>query len=148
MTGVEQPSLRPGLYALTLQAGFDVHRLLIIFWPEDTTWDDDAVLTVRRNRITFMTYVHDSRCQIVSHTHLHYRYLTKITAQILALISKDHCEKLVWSDKLDEGKSAESFDEEEKSDRIFPFKVKKASEPMENIELREGFSVRSFIPRT
>ena len=29
-------------------------RVSLIFWPEDTTWDDDAKAPVRRNRTTFM----------------------------------------------------------------------------------------------
>lgn len=44
-------ALCPGLYLLR-----DVARDLVyvIFWPQDTTWDDDAVSSVARNRVTFM----------------------------------------------------------------------------------------------
>jgi hypothetical protein len=31
--------------------------LYLIFWPEDTTWDDDAPLSVVKNRVTFMRFV-------------------------------------------------------------------------------------------
>lgn len=57
MTSATQPHLSPGLYALTLESGLGAQKLFVIFWPEDTTWDDDAVSTVRRNRITFMRFV-------------------------------------------------------------------------------------------
>ena len=56
-TSVNQPSLRPGLYALTLQLEDNAQKLFIIFWPEDTTWNDDAISTVQRNRVTFMRCV-------------------------------------------------------------------------------------------
>ena|SRR6266576_2455655 len=29
-------------------------RHYLIYWPEDTTWDDSAASSVRRNRVTFM----------------------------------------------------------------------------------------------
>ena len=28
----------------------------VLYWPEDTTWDDQAASTVQRNRVTFMRY--------------------------------------------------------------------------------------------
>ena len=28
----------------------------VLYWPEDATWDDKAVSTVQRNRVTFMRY--------------------------------------------------------------------------------------------
>ena len=45
--------LRAGIYILRLD-GEPV--LSVIFWPEDTTWHDDAVSSVCRNRVTFMRY--------------------------------------------------------------------------------------------
>ena len=29
-------------------------QMFVIYWPEDTTWDDDAVSAVRKNRVTFI----------------------------------------------------------------------------------------------
>src|SRR5712691_9617226 len=52
----------------------------VLYWPEPTTWDDDATSTVKRNRVTFM------------------RYLTKITHQVVCLISDQHSAALVWTD--------------------------------------------------
>ena len=28
----------------------------VVYWPEDTTWDDRAASPVQRNRVTFMRY--------------------------------------------------------------------------------------------
>ncbi|KAG8979786.1 hypothetical protein FRB94_011737 [Tulasnella sp. JGI-2019a] len=75
---VSEYSLRSGIYLLDPSFGtFDcamdspptVH---IIYWPEDTTWDDTATGGVKRNRVTFM------------------RYLTRLTDQIRALVSPEH----------------------------------------------------------
>jgi hypothetical protein len=35
----------------------NARRISLIFWPEDTTWNDDAKAPVRRNRTTFMRLV-------------------------------------------------------------------------------------------
>lgn len=47
-------ALRSGLYLLR-DALQDV--VYVIFWPQDTTWNDDTVSSVARNRATFMRYV-------------------------------------------------------------------------------------------
>ena len=52
----QQPILRSGLYllnAVKIQSGL----VYIIFWPEDTTWDDSASSVVSRNRATFIRHV-------------------------------------------------------------------------------------------
>ncbi len=46
-----QRILRSGLYLLRDAAQDLVYA---IYWPEDSTWDDDAVSSVQRNRVTFM----------------------------------------------------------------------------------------------
>ena len=49
----DQLTLRPGLYLLNLthlQPGL----VYVIFWPEGTTWDDNAITSVSRNRATFI----------------------------------------------------------------------------------------------
>lgn len=47
-------ALRAGLYLLRKPNSEQVH---VVFWPQDTTWDDNAISSVQRNRITFMRYV-------------------------------------------------------------------------------------------
>ncbi|KAI0723139.1 hypothetical protein C8Q76DRAFT_691676 [Earliella scabrosa] len=51
--GGERPSLRSGMYVLTHSSE---STLYVVYWPEDTTWDDNAASSVRRNRITFMRH--------------------------------------------------------------------------------------------
>ncbi|KAI5122456.1 hypothetical protein M0805_008767 [Coniferiporia weirii] len=124
------PTLRSGLYALMVQGDSAAERrLYVIFWPEDTTWDDNAISTVRRNRITFM------------------RYLTKITDQIMVLISDAHGGALVWEDPesgVDDGSSVMTMDDiEEETDRLFAFEVSKANEQEENVRIRSGFEFKS-----
>jgi hypothetical protein len=54
---VSQPILRPGLYVLPItQPGISERWIYVIFWPEETTWDDAAISTVKRNRVTFIRY--------------------------------------------------------------------------------------------
>ncbi len=53
--GVAQPTLRSGLYFLCHP--FDKSVVYVVYWPEDTTWDDNATSTVHRNRVTFMRSV-------------------------------------------------------------------------------------------
>ena len=49
----ETPALRSGLYLL--RPPEDSHGVVyVIYWPEETTWDDDAISSVRRNRYTFI----------------------------------------------------------------------------------------------
>ena len=51
--GTDQMTLRPGLYLLNLthlQSGL----VYVIFWPEGTTWDDNSIPSVSRNRATFI----------------------------------------------------------------------------------------------
>jgi hypothetical protein len=45
------PKLRSGIYVVRPRTS---EQVLVIYWPEDYTWNDDAVSSVRRNRVTFM----------------------------------------------------------------------------------------------
>ncbi|KAL5492779.1 hypothetical protein ACEPAI_4226 [Sanghuangporus weigelae] len=125
------PYLRAGLYALIVPGNATRERqVLVIFWPEETTWDDNAISTVRRNRITFM------------------RYLTKIVDQIVALVSEEHGRALVWDDPDDIDENNSSFvDLEEDTDRLFAFEVSKASEQEENVGIYEGIKIKNSLIR-
>ncbi len=119
-------------------------QIFVIFWPEDSTWNDDAITTVDRNRVTFMRFAFNLTC--ISYEseplirHVSARYLTKITDQIIALISEEHGKKLVWTEDK-EGDSAETFDEVE-FDRMYTYEVSKMNEREEDVTILEGFSVR------
>lgn len=52
-SGISCPTLRPGLY-LVNPVEDDTGRTYIVFWPEDGTWNDGAISSVSRNRVTFM----------------------------------------------------------------------------------------------
>ncbi|KAF8452926.1 hypothetical protein L210DRAFT_3499752 [Boletus edulis BED1] len=102
-----QPTLRSGLYIITTpeQTG-SAHQIFVLYWPEQTTWDDSAANSVRRNRITFT------------------RYLTKMCDQVVSLISHEHAAAIVWSEKDSEDKDEGGkldIDQDE-SDRMFSLK--------------------------
>ncbi|KAG8899893.1 hypothetical protein FRC00_000733 [Tulasnella sp. 408] len=115
-----RPSLRSGIYILSPPATDDslteplVHY--VIYWPEATTWNDDATGSVRKNRVTFM------------------RYLTSLTDQIRALISPEHQAKLALNDP-DQG------DDSDEDDRLFRFEVAITNEQAEAVNIRDGFTV-------
>ena len=49
------PHLRSGIYFVQPPPpSHNDSRIFVIYWPEETTWDDGAVSSVRRNRVTFM----------------------------------------------------------------------------------------------
>ena len=53
-----QPTLRSGLYIIATPEQAGTRQIFVLYWPEQTTWDDYATSSVRRNRITFMRFVH------------------------------------------------------------------------------------------
>lgn len=70
--------------------------------------------------------------------------MTKLTDQIIVVISEEHGCKLVWEDSEapNEDETESLFNEEhEESDRLFTFEVSKANEQEENVRIRDGFSV-------
>jgi hypothetical protein len=51
------PHLRSGIYFVQFPSPSDNDpRVFVVYWPEETTWDDEAVTSVKRNRVTFMRY--------------------------------------------------------------------------------------------
>lgn len=111
----------------------------MIYWPEDSTWDDNASSTIQKHRTTFMRY-HPIRI-LVSDLHSMYpRYLTKITDQVVCLISDEHARAIVWNDAEDLP-PVDTWEED--SDRLYTFEVLKTNEQEENVTARPGFTVRS-----
>ncbi|KAH9008349.1 hypothetical protein EDB83DRAFT_2587383, partial [Lactarius deliciosus] len=54
---VGNPYLSLGLYIVRANATDLVdERHYIIYWPEDSTWNDSATSSARRNRVTFMRW--------------------------------------------------------------------------------------------
>ncbi|KAH8989296.1 hypothetical protein EDB92DRAFT_2003843 [Lactarius akahatsu] len=120
--GGNKPTLSSGLYVVTTSSAVSIdERHYIIYWPEDSTWDDGAASSVRRNRVTFM------------------RYLTKISDQVVALLSAEQSASIVWHD---EDSDIESVDVDVgESDRLFIFGVEKTNEKEEGAVSRLGFQV-------
>ncbi|KAI9444051.1 hypothetical protein H4582DRAFT_1918933 [Lactarius indigo] len=109
MSGNSRATLSSGLYI----------RHYVIYWPEDSTWNDSANSSVRRNRVTFM------------------RYLTKICDQVVALLTPEQSAKPTLN--------AESADIDvgDDSDRLFTFEVAETNEQEETAVARPGFQLNS-----
>ncbi|KAG8930696.1 hypothetical protein FRC01_002390, partial [Tulasnella sp. 417] len=130
-----RPSLRSGIYVISSTTPDDsLAETLVryaIYWPEETTWNDDATGSVRKNRVTFM------------------RYLTCLADQIRALISPEHEAKLVFkdTDQADDSDqdgfemSWNDFEDANVDDRLFKFEVAKTNEQAEAVKIRPGFTV-------
>ncbi|KAG8935123.1 hypothetical protein FRC02_008585 [Tulasnella sp. 418] len=143
---IHQPWLQSGIYYLNPNIGSTETAGLvsyIIYWPDDTTWDDGAEDAVRRTRTTFM------------------RYLSRLVGQTFALISPEHASKLVsmgdhkslegtksQEDKVieqrnDEDNNSDDSDNDNDNDfsRIINFKVLKTQHEEEGLTVSQGFSI-------
>ncbi|KAH9171596.1 hypothetical protein EDB89DRAFT_2243400, partial [Lactarius sanguifluus] len=141
--GSSEPVLRSGLYVVRSFLSTSEVQAYVVYWPEDTTWDDHAASPVQRNRVTFM------------------RYLSKLCDQLICLLSSEHSRAIAWGDDGDradregddddsDGKSIDS--EKTDSNRFFHFEVAKTKDQEENVVVREGFvcsspAVTSFPAR-
>ncbi|KAH9005511.1 hypothetical protein EDB86DRAFT_2795794, partial [Lactarius hatsudake] len=133
--GSSGPVLRSGLYIVRSFVSASEEQAYVVYWPEDTTWDDHAASPVQRNRVTFM------------------RYLSKLCDQLVCLISNEHSRALVWgnddNDKADEGDDDDDDDDDDDgssadseqtdSDRAYCFEVAKTRDQEENVAVRAGF---------
>ncbi|KAF8483069.1 hypothetical protein JB92DRAFT_3033310 [Gautieria morchelliformis] len=120
------PSLASGLYIFEAPSEADADaakRFYVVYWPEDTTWDDDAMPSVTKNRVTFI------------------RYLTKIADQILALVSSEHARELDLDKFAAYDNALEEEDEDYSHDRMFSFSVSKTNEQSEDVTARPGFEL-------
>ncbi|KAJ1300985.1 hypothetical protein OPQ81_003409 [Rhizoctonia solani] len=121
------PVLRSGLY-LALHPGHNYQGsskfAYIIYWPEDTTWDDQAASSsVRRNRVTFM------------------RYLTKLADQTVSLVSPSQARSLVWDTSAHNKDLPEDQQENDDDSRLYSFEVSKSLEQEEDAVGGPGFTL-------
>ncbi|KAH9047539.1 hypothetical protein EDB83DRAFT_2267127 [Lactarius deliciosus] len=122
---VGNPYLSSGLYIVRANATDLVdERHYIIYWPEDSTWNDSATSSARRNRVTFM------------------RYLTKMCDQVTALLSPEQSASIVWNDEESNAESANTG-VGDGSDRLFTFEVAETNEQEESAVARPGFQMNS-----
>ncbi|KIJ61776.1 hypothetical protein HYDPIDRAFT_115606 [Hydnomerulius pinastri MD-312] len=123
---VARATLRSGLYILrTSPKPGSEEQIFVIYWPEETTWDDMAASSVRRNRVTFI------------------RYLTKMCDQVIALISPEHAKSIVWSERDSDDELPEK--DQDESDRMFTFEVAKTNEQEESVSVRQGFKYTTEV---
>jgi hypothetical protein len=139
--GDSRPALSSGLYILILLAAGQVdptqERHYVIYWPEDSTWDESAASSVCRNRVTFMRWVIAD--VIFSLSKPIGRCLTKMCDQVVALLSAEHSASLVLGN---EDSDTESVDLDPGDDgRLFTYEVAKRSDQEESAESRPGFQV-------
>jgi len=71
-------------------------------------------------------------------TRVKFRYLTKITDQLVCFLSPKQEKAIVWND--DSVTEVMEIDDEQ-SDRLFTFEVSKTNEQEEGVTVRPGFSV-------
>ncbi|QRW13380.1 E3 ubiquitin-protein ligase TRIP12 [Ceratobasidium sp. AG-Ba] len=121
--------LRSGLYlVLRPDPNFESNRskqAFIVYWPEESTWDDQAASSsVRRNRVTFM------------------RYLSKLAEQIVALVSPEQANKFVWdTGARNKDLPADQANDDDDESRLFSFEVSKSLEQEEDAISHPGFSI-------
>ena len=60
--------------------------------------------------------------------------------QVIALISPEHAESIVWNERSSEDELSEG--DQDESDRMFSFEVAKTNEQEESVSVRKGFRVR------
>ena len=70
-------------------------------------------------------------------------YLTKLADQVVALISDEHADKLVWKESI--SADADASSDEEESDRLFTFQVSKTVAQEESVMARPGFHVGLLV---
>ncbi|KAG8834732.1 hypothetical protein FRC17_007456 [Serendipita sp. 399] len=122
--GANRPFMRPGLYLVDARK-VDSDLFYVVFWPEETTWDDDAASSASRNRVTFM------------------RYLKKLCDQLVCLISEEHAQKLVWGDDdpvNDVHIDSDDIEDEDINDRLYAFSVEQTQSQEDSASAQEGFS--------
>ncbi|KAG8738572.1 hypothetical protein FRC10_006677 [Ceratobasidium sp. 414] len=121
---VEAPSvLRSGLYLILRSEDESpenrIKQAYIVYWPEESTWDDQAASSsVRRNRVTFMR-------------------------QIIALVSPTQASAFIWDmGARNKDLPADQMDNDDES-RLFSFEVSKSLEQEEDAIASPGFTVRA-----
>jgi len=138
-SGGSRPALLSGLYVLVAgQINSTQERHYVIYWPEDSTWDDSPASSVCRNRVTFMRWVLADNHIFLPFFMPLCRYLTKMCDQVLALVSPEHA-PIVWDieDSDNESMDVDTGDD----DRLFTYEVAKRNEQEESAVSRPGFQV-------
>lgn len=82
------------------------------------------------------------------HFHTAYRYLTKISDQILCLMSDAQNQAFIWDHEEDNachnGSTLDQIDKED-GDRMYTFEITQINEQEENVVSRQGFRVIHLV---
>ena len=144
--------LRSGLYVVRSFVSTSEEQAYVVYWPEDTTWDDRAASPIQRNRVTFMRYRQSPHYLLLLIDRI-CRYLSKLCDQVVCLLSTEHSKAIVWNEADDQiDKEEDDWDDDSDSSstdskkgdssRVYHFKVAKTKDQEENVVVREGFQVR------
>jgi hypothetical protein len=136
------PALSSGLYVVAAgQVDPAQGHYYVIYWPEESTWDESAASSVCRNRVMFMRYGFEDRPTLFERLMVMDRYLTKTCDQVIALLSTTHTAsfKLVCGNEDSDSGSIDIDSDDE--DRLFRYEVAKRIEQEECAALRPGFKV-------
>ena len=149
--GSSEPALRSGLYIVRSFVSTSEEQVYVVYWPEDTTWDDHTASPIQRTRETFMRYGQLSYPSFIPNRLGLRRYLSKLCDQIVCFLSSEHSKAIIWGGK-DDGTDTEGDDDDsddastdsEKVDtnRFYRFEVAKTKDQEENVVVRAGFTVR------
>ena len=116
-----------------------IEQIFLIYWPERDTWNDSAPHTVGRNRTTFMRCVYCPSAAVLGYN-VHVRYLTKLCDQVVALMSPEHAQAIVWNQHDEHGNYGAS-DNDIGSTRIVNCIVDRTTDQEESISARKSFQV-------
>ncbi|KAF8261846.1 hypothetical protein EI94DRAFT_1705222 [Lactarius quietus] len=120
--GGSEPFLGSGLYIVRSLVSASDEQAYVVYWPEDTTWDDHASSSVQRNRVTFM----------------------REHSKALVWGNEDNDkadEECDDDDDEDEDDDASTDSENTDPDRFISFQVAKTKDQEENVSVRAGFVV-------
>jgi hypothetical protein len=135
--------LHSGLYLVSSLGGIalDQATTYIVYWPEDTTWEDKANSSVQRNRVTFLRFVHFAVRATPPLISCFDRYLSKLTDQTIALLSVQQAESMVWetNPKKVDGSNP---DGKNRKSRAVTYGVTKTVAQKEDVIATPGFTVR------
>ncbi|KEP50719.1 von willebrand factor type A domain protein [Rhizoctonia solani 123E] len=132
--GEQSSALRSGLYLTMSRDSMSQGSSktgYIFYWPEESTWDDQAASlssTIRRNRETFM------------------RYLTKLSEQTVALVSPSQAKGFIWETRSRDNVIPEHQRSADAESRLEEFQVFELDEQKEDAIASPGFKVSRDKP--
>ena len=134
-----EDKLRSGLYILRPELNTSaLEQIFLIYWPEQDTWNDSAPPAIGRNRTTFIRCVY-FRCILSLCFNVHSRYLTKLCDQVVALMSPEHAQPIMWNEHDEANDRA--LHSNVSSARIISCVVDRTTDQEESINVRRGFRV-------